>query len=90
MNSKVKSLCEEYISLVQKINYYKGASSTDTITAGSNYYALGSAYRAIYGVMVKLSYEGYVQVKQLNELMEQYRNEYGTSIETSLAVGKPD
>lgn len=77
ISNKVKNLCEEYIDLVTKINECEAFVSQDAIKTAANYYALGSRYRELYGTLVKLSSEGYVQMTQIEDLMKQYRNTYG-------------
>lgn len=74
VSNKVKNLCKEYTDLIMKINECEAFVSQDVIKTASNYYALGSRYREFYGTLVKLSAEGYVQMDQIEDLMNQYKS----------------
>lgn len=75
MNIKERELCKEYASLSMKINEYEAFVSSDAVKTAMNCYSLGSKYREIYGVIIKLTAEGYVQMEQIEKLMEEYREE---------------
>lgn len=75
MNTKLKELCKEYLNLQGKIYLCESFASSDVAKVAANLYALGSAQRAMYGVMFKIAAAGYVQMQQLDELIEEYKNE---------------
>lgn len=83
ISSKVQALCKQYIDMIKQINSYKSFSSPETVKTASNYYSLGSRYRELYAIMAKLSMEGYIQMKQVEDLMNQYKTEYGYNSKSS-------
>lgn len=90
LSLKINDLCKEYMSLTMKINEYEAFVSSDAVKTAMNYYSLGSKYREIYGTIIKLSAEGYVQMEQIEKLMEEYREECkraGISPTTSTSAG---
>lgn len=83
ISEKTKKLCAEYLDLMMQINSYEAFVSTDSIKTASNFYSLGSRYRELYAVIVKLSMQGYVQTSQIDDLINQYKNTYGYSTSSS-------
>ena len=75
MNKKEKELCQEYVDLQGKIAFYESFVSSDVMKVAANFYSLGSTQRKMYGVMYKIAALGYVQMNQLEELIEEYKNE---------------
>lgn len=89
MNTKLKELCKEYLNLQGKIYLCESFVSSDVAKVAANFYTLGSAQRAMYGVMFKIAAAGYVQMNQLEELIEEYKNEckgQGTDPTVGIAV----
>jgi hypothetical protein len=74
LKSKVQNLCKQYVALQNEINSLEAFSSTDVAKNAANLYSLGSRYREMYAIMVKLSFEGYVQMNQLESVIEEYKN----------------
>lgn len=74
LKTKVQNLCKDFIALQNEINSLEAFSSTDVAKSAANLYSLGSRYREMYAIMIKLSFEGYVQMSQLEAVIEEYKN----------------
>lgn len=74
LKTKVQNLCKDFIALQNEINSLEAFSSADVAKSAANLYSLGSRYREMYAIMVKLSFEGYVQMSQLEAVIEEYKN----------------